>query len=211
MRLTQHQRSQSPAPARTPHFCLCDAGTDAPPLARHHRPVVRRRACLHPGRHHHRDRRRRARSAARSPACSSPSKANQVFTSQTIRGPAVTVCPIGAMGSVISPGRLRAPAIRARRGFALHAARNHIGRARRSVRAAVDSHGQRRTRSGVDPRRRHPHARELQALRGVTLDDPMRALHALPAATSTDSIPTSPSGLDFQRAAWRSTVCPHGP
>ena len=30
------------------------------------------------------------------------------------------------------------------------------------------------------------HGRDLQALRGVMLDDPLRALHALPAATSTD-------------------------
>lgn len=30
------------------------------------------------------------------------------------------------------------------------------------------------------------YGRELQALRGVTLDDPMRALHALPSATATD-------------------------
>ena len=30
------------------------------------------------------------------------------------------------------------------------------------------------------------HGRELQALRGVTLDDPMRALHALPSAAATD-------------------------
>jgi hypothetical protein len=30
------------------------------------------------------------------------------------------------------------------------------------------------------------HGRELQALRGVMLDDPLRAVHALPAATSTD-------------------------
>jgi hypothetical protein len=30
------------------------------------------------------------------------------------------------------------------------------------------------------------HGRELQALRGVTLDDPLRALHALPSAAATD-------------------------
>jgi hypothetical protein len=30
------------------------------------------------------------------------------------------------------------------------------------------------------------HGRELQALRGVTLDDPLRALHALPSASATD-------------------------
>lgn len=46
------------------------------------------------------------------------------------------------------------------------------------------------------------HAREFQALRGVTLDDPMRALHALPAATSTDDFYSEFSirGLGFQHA-----------
>ena len=46
------------------------------------------------------------------------------------------------------------------------------------------------------------HGRELQALRGVTLDDPIRALHALPAATSTDDFYSEFSirGLDFQHA-----------
>ena len=46
------------------------------------------------------------------------------------------------------------------------------------------------------------HGRELQALRGVTLDDPIRALHALPAATSTDDFYSEFTirGLDFQHA-----------
>ena len=47
------------------------------------------------------------------------------------------------------------------------------------------------------------HGREFQALRGVTLDDPMRALHALPAATSTDDFYSEFSirGLDFSTPA----------
>jgi hypothetical protein len=40
--------------------------------------------------------------------------------------------------------------------------------------------------AGTPPAAAALHGRELQALRGVTLDDPLRAMHALPSATATD-------------------------
>ena len=41
-------------------------------------------------------------------------------------------------------------------------------------------------RSGVAPAGVSVYGRDLQALRGVTLDDPLRAIHALPSVAATD-------------------------